>query len=121
MEGYPASLALFSKKPLQTGIDKTEWVEHRPSAPITKGAPVEFTIPDTGVEYLDLQKTRLYMRVKIKKADGSPVTEVDKVGLANAPLHTLWRQVDLALSEQVVTSDVATNYGYKALMDIILR
>ena len=57
-------------------------------------------VPEYGVEYLDLQKTALYMRVKIKKSDGAPVTEADKVGLVNLPLHTLWRQVDHRLGDK---------------------
>ena len=49
------------------------------------------------------------------------MTKEDKVGFVNAPLHSLWRQVDITLDDKVISSNVATSYNYKAMLDTLLN
>ena len=121
LEGHPSALALFAPRPVQTAIKRTELEDYIPIAPITQGSPMTFTVSETGVEYLDVSKTKLYVKMKITHKNGDPVTELDKVGLSNLPLHSLFKQMDLLLGEKVITSDVATYYGQKALLDVLLQ
>lgn len=119
MEGHLQNLALFATPPTESGIKKIEFVEFRPIGSVTTHAPIEFAVPDTGIEYVDLKRSRLYMKVKIVKLDGSAITEDDGVALVNIPLHAFWRQVDVQLQENVLTNGVSTNYAYKSYIDII--
>ena len=38
----------------------------------------------------------------------------------NLTLHSIFRQVDIALNQKVVSSDVGANYLYKAMIDFLL-
>ncbi|OOY98400.1 hypothetical protein, partial [Solemya velum gill symbiont] len=91
------SLALFQNPQTDPGSQGTEWVTYRPVNQLTGGSAIEFTIPPMANTYLDLQRTLLNLKVKITKSDGSDVGSLtdDLVGPVNAPLHTLFSQVDL--------------------------
>ena len=121
-EGHQSNLALFTSKPVDTGVESIQYTEYRPVAPISHGSSIEFNIPGSGMEYIDLSKTRLRVKVRILKASsGEPVTAADKVTLVNLPLQSLWRQVDVSLQQIVVTPTISTCYPYKALMDVLLN
>ncbi|OOY67213.1 hypothetical protein BOW07_13100, partial [Solemya velum gill symbiont] len=109
------SLALFQNPQTDPGSQGTEWVTYRPVNQLTGGSAIEFTIPPMANTYLDLQRTLLNLKVKITKSDGSDVGSLtdDLVGLVNAPLHTLFSQVDLNVQQQP-TSEVGSCYPYKA-------
>ena len=95
--GHQQNLALFSSKPVDTGIESAEGIEFRPVSQITKGAPIEFYIPGSGITYTDLKSLKLHVKVRITKRDGSPITPEDKVSFVNAPLHDSnfrWKSVD---------------------------
>ncbi|OOZ07577.1 hypothetical protein, partial [Solemya velum gill symbiont] len=116
------SLALFQNPQTDPGSQGTEWVTYRPVNQLTGGSAIEFTIPPMANTYLDLQRTLLNLKVKITKSDGSDVGSLtdDLVGLVNAPLHTLFSQVDLNVQQQP-TSEVGSCYPYKAYLDVLLN
>lgn len=118
--GYDSNLSLFESPPIETATDKTEWIEYRPVTQITKGSTIEFYIPGTSNDYVDLKHSRLFIKCKITKHDGSPVEEVAKAAFINLPLHSLFRQVDVALQQHVITPSVGQNYPYKAIIDTLL-
>ncbi|OOY64079.1 hypothetical protein BOW34_12875, partial [Solemya velum gill symbiont] len=95
---------------------------YRPVNQLTGGSAIEFTIPPMANTYLDLQRTLLNLKVKITKSDGSDVGALtdDEVGLVNAPLHTLFSQVDLNVQQQPM-SEVGSCYPYKAYLDVLLN
>lgn len=120
-EGYSSNLELFKAPPINTGIYKREWVSFRPTTPVTRGSPIHFTIPPGSSDYKDLRKTMLYVKCRILKADGSKITINDKVGFANLILHTLFRQLDVSLQQNVINPSVGQNYSYKAMFDTLLN
>ena len=119
-ESHNASFALFDTPPVDSSIDQREWIEYRPISQITADSVVEFNIPGTSTNYVNLKESRLHVKLRIRKKDGALVETVDKVALVNIPLQALWTQVDLSLQQQVVSS-VGTNYPYKAYLDILLN
>ena len=121
LEGHPSCLSLFTSRPVQTAIKRTELVDYGPTAPIVAGSPISFSVPETGVEYLDISRTRLYVKIKIIKQGGGDVDVTDKVAFTNLPIHGIWSQCDLSLGGKVITADVATFYGQKAMMDVLLQ
>ena len=119
-ESHNASFALFDTPPVDSSIDQREWIEYRPISQITADSVVEFNIPGTSTNYVNLKESRLHVKLRIRKKDGALVDTVDKIALVNIPLQALWTQVDLSLQQQVISS-VGTNYPYKAYLDILLN
>ena len=59
-------VAIFSKPPINVGEEKISWVEYRPSF-ITQGvySSVQFHIPWNSTQYVYLNRTKLYVKLKI--------------------------------------------------------
>ena len=122
LEGHQSNLALFHPLPVDTGVESIQWIEYRPVSQLTHGSFVEFNVPPSSMEYLDLSKTRLHIKARIvKKSDGSPVTPEDKVGFINLALATLWRQVDVTLNQVNISPTTSTFYAHKSLLDVLLN
>ncbi|KMQ82657.1 hypothetical protein RF55_22253 [Lasius niger] len=115
-----SELELFTLPPTQTVIERRQWVEFHPLANVSDGSPVEFNVSGSGDEYLDLSQTQLYVKVKILKSDGKPLTAEDKVGPVNLLLHSLWSQVDISLNERLISSSNNT-YPYRAMLETLLN
>lgn len=126
---YKEELALFHKLAKNVGIDKIQWVEYRPTSQLSDFAPLEFNIPGNGMQYIDMKRTRLYVKAKIVQPDGSalPLYDPDtavglstpaKVGPINLLLHSMFRQVDVSLQQRHLSS--GCNYPYKSMMDVLL-
>ena len=113
-------LALFHPGATEKAVTEIIWINYRPSTQINNSGPLEFVISGTSSDYVLLSKTRLHVKVKIKKADGDDVTDADNVALVNLSLHSLFRQVDISLNQTIITSTVGVNYPYKALIDCLL-
>lgn len=118
---FSRRLALFYNFPTEAGVEQTEWIDIRPTASPIHGGAVEFNISGTGTNYIDLQRTRLYVRLRLLHEDGSILNEKEKVALINLPLHSMWNQVDISLQQQIITSSVSNNYAYKAYIDMLLK
>ena len=118
--GYLTNIGLFQELPTELGINKASMEEYRPSNSINELGILEICVPARGMTYFDLSKTLLYVRARIAKMDGSKVEPtVDKVTWANVPLHTFFRQIEVTLQNEVLTSGVNNNYPYKAIFDIL--
>lgn len=120
-EGFDPSLNLFKPPPMNTAIYKKEWVSFRPVSQITKGSPIQFSFAGSSSDYKDLKKMVLYLKVRILKPTGAPITKEDNVGFSNLTLQSLFKQVDLSLQQNNLTSAVGLNYSYKAMLDTLLK
>ncbi len=116
-----SSMSLFHPPPTEKAVLKHSIVEYRPVSQIAEGSTIEFNIPGTTTQYVNLKKSRLHVKCKLTKADKTPVDEENLVGLVNLSLHALFRQIDVMLQQKVVSPDVGTNYPYKALIDVLLH
>ena len=123
MDVQQKSLSLFQPPPIEKSIRKLEWIEFRPVGQISTGSTIEFNINSTGSDYINLRKSRLQLRCKIVKLDGTDVTQVSNVVVTTAPvnltLSALWRQVDILLQNKIISPDIGTAYPYKALLDVL--
>lgn len=106
---FSRRLALFHNFPTEAGVEQTEWIDIRPTSSPVHGGAVEFNISGSGTNYIDLQRTRLYVRLRLLHEDGSILSEKEKVALINLPLHSMWNQVDISLQQQIITSSVSNN------------
>jgi len=119
--GYEPSLAIFDKPSVNTGVLSHKWVQYRPVSQISNTGVLQFNIPGTSNSYVNLKCTTLQIKGKVVKKDGSNLTEKDRVSIINAPLQTIWSQVDLSLQNKVINSEVSTNYAYKSYLDLLLN
>ena len=83
-------LDLFTVHPTQTSIDSGIYTKYNPISSIADSVPIEFNIKSGGVEYLDLANSIFYVKAKITKEGGGPLTGHDKVGPVNNLLHSLF-------------------------------
>ena len=113
-------LALFKTPEVETATQKREWITVRPISQLTEGAAIEFNVPGTSMTYIDLKNLLLYLKLKIVKADGTHLEAEDIVGLTNNPLHSIFSQVDVNV-QQHPTTEVGSNYAYKAYLDTLLE
>ena len=118
-ESHGEGLALFQLPPIDSTVNYREWIEYRPAAQITPGSALEFNISGKTTDYIDLKNTRLALKIRIMKK-GTKVVAVNKVGLINLPLQSMWRQVDVEIQQQLI-STTGTSYPYKAYLDILLN
>ena len=81
--------------------------------------PIEFLIPGSGDDYLDLANTMLHVQVKVTRANGDDLDLADPVGSVNNWLHSLFSQVDVYLNGTLVTPSTNT-YAYRAYIETLL-
>ncbi|KAI0228029.1 hypothetical protein LSAT2_021517, partial [Lamellibrachia satsuma] len=112
-------LDLFTVPPTQNCISDSHVVEHQPTASLDSGGPIEFLIPGSGDDYLDLANTMLHVQAKVTRANGHAIDADESVGPVNNWLHSLWSQVDLYLNGTLVTSSSNT-YAFRAYIETLL-
>uniref|UniRef100_A0A1Y1KU41 Uncharacterized protein n=1 Tax=Photinus pyralis TaxID=7054 RepID=A0A1Y1KU41_PHOPY len=119
-ECIKSELDLFALPATQTSIESGEWVFYKPLSSLTDDAPIEFVIPGSGNDYLDLSHTMLYITARIVKQDDSILGVGDVVGPANNWLHTLYSQVEICLNQKLVSPPNNT-YAYRAYIETLLN
>ncbi len=97
-EGMPGELALFDLPPTQVAVTDTYYQEIRPMSQVSGDAPIEFRISgQNSVDYLDMTGLQLYVKLRVKKADGSNMTATEKTGPVNLFLQTLFSSTEMML------------------------
>ena len=103
MEVKNSSLCLFDQPAVQTDFIRNQDVDYYPLTNVASGGPIEFTIPGSAEEYIDVNDIHLYILAKVTKADGSKIdSATDKVGLNNLPIAALFQDVSLTLGESQI-------------------
>ena len=131
MDVVQSSLALFQPPLIETGIQREYWVEYSPVSSISSESCLEFSIPGTSMDYINLKKSRLCIEFKITKENGDPIKyEADALGMPtdnsdqvapiNFPLNTIFRQVDVSLNQMVIAPQTGVNHPFKTILDLLL-
>ena len=120
-ETYSSKLALFQPPAVETTVEQVQFIEFLPSSTISKGSVIEFRIPGTSAEYIDLSRSKLKVKARIVKSDGSPIKAENHVALVNLSLSSIFRQVDVQMQEKLVGSGTNICYPYKAMLDTLLK
>ena len=111
-------LDLFTLPETQGTVEKTTYVDKRTITSNPNDSPLEFNIPESGHDFIDLQNSKLEIKLKIKNGKGSLI-RTDVVGPINLLLQSLWSQIDIFMNNTRV-SDASTNYAYRAYIPTIL-
>ena len=120
MESFNSEMMLFQLPVVNHGIEYLQWIECRPVNQITEDGSIDIHLKASGSQYLDLQRSRLYLKAKIMNENGDALETADIVTPVNLWLQSLWNQVDVFFQQKLVSSS-GTNYAYKALMDVLLN
>lgn len=112
---------LFTVPPTQRSVEQGYVQEYRPISSLESlDAPIEFNIPATSNEYIDLSHTRLRVRIKITNDKNEVLKTECKVAPVNNFIHSLFSNVQIELNNKAITSQTG-NYAYRALIENLLN
>ena len=114
-----SELDLVGVPPTQTSVEHGTTVEYHPVAAVIDSAPIEFNVPGSGEDYVDLANNFLHVTAKITNGDGTDLAPDAAVGPVNLFLHSLFSQIDMYLNDKLITSSVNT-YAYRAYLKTLL-
>lgn len=114
-----SELEIFDTLPINVSMERGDFVTYRPLASITATSPLEFQVPGSPDEYLDLGRTRLQVKLKVTKPNGTDLAGDAKASTVNLTLHSLFAQVDCKLNNKLITPSVLS-YPYKAYLETVL-
>ena len=118
--GQPMELSIFASPPNQVAVNKVIYTEERPiSSILNESTPIEIIVSGAGNDYIDLRRSRLYVKLQILKGDGSNLGAAEKVGVINLPLQAMFSQVDVYMNNKLVSLN-ANNFPWKAYLKVIL-
>ena len=113
-------LEWFCIPPTQTAVEKTYGVDYQPLTAIRPGAPIEFYIPASTEEYLDLKNSRLHITCRIVKKDGTNCAATDVVAPINDVFNSLWSNVELFLNDRLISHSNNT-HGYTSIISHLIH
>ena len=115
-----SELGLFDPRPVQTSMERGAYVDIHPLTSPSGGGPIEFFIPSTSDEYIDLNDTMFYVRGKVKKEDKTDLPDTALIALSNIPLASLFADVSVVINDRQVEGGNHL-YPYKTYMSYLLR
>jgi hypothetical protein len=72
VEDIPSELSLFDLPPNQTGVKNIKMENVLPTSTISENSPILFDISgQNGMEYLDLMRSQMYVKMRVKHEDGT--------------------------------------------------
>jgi hypothetical protein len=125
-----SELDIFSMPLTQTAVENIYTLDVRPMSTITANSVVEFVMGGEGRDYIDLARSRLYIKMRVVHMDGSTLdvqtmkpdgtpdpagkTDEDTVPV-NLCLHAMWNQIDVYINGNRM-SQSSGMYPYKAMI-----
>src|SRR5688500_7513618 len=119
-------LDLFEPLVTCNQVVKSQSVPHYPingSNPTTN--ILEFMVPGSGDQYIDLYNTRLHLKCKIIKGDGTDykqgagqTDQYAKFCNVSNPIATIFQQCDVMLNDKLITGS-NNLYPYRAYIDML--
>ena len=119
-ECLKSELDLFTVPMTQTAIEKNTYVEIAPISALSDTTPLEFFIAGNGEDYIDLNNTLLFTRIKITRPDGTDLPDGAPVGLVNYPGATIFSQVDVSLGDRLI-SQGSNTYPYRCIIECLMN
>lgn len=117
-----SELDVFRPVNVQVGMTQGKWVTYYPLNPLsaTPGV-VEFSVPGTANEVIDLNNISLYIRGKVIKAlPNTLLGENDKPAIVNNILDSLLHHVDVSINGNLITR-ASNDHAYKAYLQKITQ
>lgn len=119
-ECVKSELDLFALPSTQTSIESGQWIHCTPISSLSDEGPIEFVMPGTGDDYIDLSHTLLHIKAKILNADSTSLLPDAKTAPVNNWLHSLFNQLDVYLNQKLISPPNNT-YAYRAYVETLLN
>ncbi len=136
---YDSALDIFSTPACNLGIQDVKYIEYKPVNSFSSESSIRFVIPNTGSQYLFLPETKLKVKLRVLKHDGTvlpampaaPEEGVERnaadalnanwasVSTSNFLLHSLFDMVEIKLGDTIVTRN-DSGYSYRAMINALL-
>ncbi len=119
-EGEALQVALFTVPPTQTSIHSIFYSNEKPVGQvIPEEGAIVFALKSDGKEFLDLAGSRLYIKCRIAKKDGTPITGADNVNLVANFFNSIWKEVAVEISGIKLTPS-SSLYPYKSYIQTLM-
>src|SRR6266700_6745087 len=117
-----SELDLFKKVSFQGAIENSQIIQYRPITALSETSTVEFDIPISPDEYLDLQNIYLWIKGRVVQQDGTAyATDQDtRYSLINYALFTIYDQLDVTLAGTLVTQSSKT-FHYQSYIEALTQ
>ncbi|CAK1583616.1 unnamed protein product [Parnassius mnemosyne] len=119
-ECVKSELDLFALPSTQTSIENGLWIHYKPISSLGDDGPIEFQVPGTGDDYIDLSHTLLHIKAKVLNQDSTNLVSTTIVAPVNNWLHSLFSQLDVYLNQKLVSPPNNT-YAYRTYMETLLN
>ena len=113
-----SELDIFATPPTQNSIESGTTLCYRPISTLSDTAPIEFLVPASGDEYIDLAHTAIHIIAKVKP--DAAATEWPDLGVVNNWMHSMFSQVDVYLNQKCI-SPPSNSYAYRAYIENLLN
>ena len=126
-ECLKSELDIFSVPSTQTSIEQTVYKKYHPVSTVIGHSPLEFHVPATDEDYLDLQQSFLYLKIRIQTGLGQNIKAPDTGNPSDASfvfpinyfVNTQFKNVDIYLSgTQISPND--NMYPYRAYLETLM-
>ncbi|MES9880674.1 MAG: hypothetical protein ABW185_07315 [Sedimenticola sp.] len=119
-EAMPSELSLFDLPATQVAVTDASFQEIRPLSQISGDVPIEFRISSANsLDYLDLNGSMLYVKLKLTKSDGTSLQAADKVGPVNLFLQSLFQTTEVCIQNKLVS--ICNHNPYIAMIQSLLK
>ena len=113
---------LFDPVMQQSYLVKEFNADFKPVSAINPGSPIEFSVPKSEKNYLDLNNSWMVVTVQVVKPDGTAFGHANaiKTSTANLLLHTLFKDVSVQLSTKSLPGS-NNMYPYRAYLETLIN
>lgn len=113
-------LDIFSVPPTLTAVESEYYQEVRPLSQLNDYSSLEFDVQNrNATEYINLRKTKLWIKVKIIHKDKTPLIDQEKTSVVNNFMNSLFSQVELYMQGKLVQQTV-TFFPYLTYFLLVL-
>ena len=119
---FPSELALFQEPPLLAAFSSEEIVDYRPTSASLDMGSIDYTIPPSATQMLDLRSSRHHLKLRIVHADGSLINvgDEDPVAPINYIGATIFETVQLFINQTLVTPSGGQHTPYRSIIEVLL-
>ena len=114
-----SSLSIFDERAVQSDLHSWRIVDYDTRTADNAG-PIEFIVPGSGEEYIDMNKIDINIKFKFLHADGTDIETADLAGINNLPIVTLFRDVSLSVANVQIEGG-QQDYSYKAYLQTVMQ
>ena len=120
MEGMLSELDYFQPAVTQLSVNAEYDRVFGPGQTIVQGGPIEFFVRGADGLYLDLNNSKLEVKIKITLENGNNLGNGDGVGPLNDLLNTMFQSIEMEMAGVLIT-DPNTKYAYRAVVENIIN